>query len=245
MNRAVSKIKDYFASISRLVAALFLSGTGILIAVQIYSSISDYFEKKSLEKYSIVKTWPYDLRQIGLKAVVRSKVVDRELLVTVDLEGYPAFLNDPALEWINKNEQRGFFIIFKDSDGFNVEKIDVPLKSLSTRVTDSGKPTGLSGQFETSLSADEYKRIAKIAIEWTLDTDIPKPVPPASAPRPRPSLNTSDGANGDHCEPAISRDLRLKRLAQHGSVRQQSENRYVAGAHTLSLFDDGTVLYCD
>ena len=57
MIQIVEKIKKFFGSAGKLVFALFLAGVGLFAIVEIYSTTTTYFEKKSLEKYAVAKPW--------------------------------------------------------------------------------------------------------------------------------------------------------------------------------------------
>jgi hypothetical protein len=91
----------------------------------------------------------------------------------------------------------------------------------------------LNGQFQEFVSIDTYKRFEKLVAEWTLETKL------ASKPNweAAPVL-------ADPCAPNLNKTERLKRLAQHGEVRQNGANTFSASNRTVAFFDDGTLLDC-
>ena len=96
-----------------------------------------------------------------------------------------------------------------------------------------GKKTGLRTQFEDYIDLDTYARFNRLVVEWTLDTKLQEKPNWQSAPIVL-----------DHCAPNLTRSERLKRLAQHGNVRQTGSGAYAAGNHRLHFFDDGSLLNC-
>src|SRR6516165_2249455 len=62
-----------------------------------------------------------------------------------------------------------------------------------------------------------------------------------SAPEP---AKEPSAKNGDPCEPEISREERLRRLATFGTVRQVGFGQYQAGDHELMFLRDGTLVHC-
>ncbi len=141
-------------------------------------------------------------------------------------------------------------LVPKDADDFERAKLEIPLVSLIINIGDDGKAIGLRGQRGEVLTAEQYARISKVNVEWTLNTEIPKPAiqPPRAAPivqAPRADARLDDSNAGDHCEPGISRSVRLKRLAQHGNVRLTGADTYKAGSRTVMFGFDGDVIYCN
>lgn len=250
MSGIVEKIKNLFGSAGKLAFALFLAGAGLLAIVELYSETTNFLKNKSLEKYAIATPWATDLSQIGLKLEGKRKYLNGGLAVTLNFIGYPKFLSDPILKEKNKDKSNGFFLHFQDSDGFDIVKIFMPMNSLNIVVNNDGNTSGLSGQVEDVISAEQYARIANVRVAWNLDTETPKPVAPQPSAAPiapvrRDDPTSNQSITGDHCEPGISRAIRLKRLAQHGTVRQTGDDTYRAGSHEVMFGYDGRVIHCD
>jgi hypothetical protein len=175
-----------------------------------------------------VRDWPVDLKDnLGITLTAKSKVVSRKLLVSVRVDGHPEYMSAP------QNREAVFTLHFLDSDGFKIHSKIMPLQGFSGVVGPDGKRIGLRDQYEDYIDLDTYARFSRLVVEWTLDT-TPESKPPAATEAPVL----------DHCAPNLSRSERLKRLGQHGKLRQTGMGSYAAGRHTLDFFDDGTLMHC-
>lgn len=142
-------------------------------------------QEKPLEQ---VKEWSKDLTNpLQMVVEVRTKLVDKRLMATVSVRGYPAYLSDPRLAKKNRETNAGFTLIFYDADKFKVFEKQLPLSELANRVDDKGTDIGLRGEFEQYFSnPDSYRRFASFDVLWDFETKLPAFVllpelPPASA----------------------------------------------------------------
>ncbi len=201
-------------------------------------------EKDEAKQYEVVKDWPVDLKaNLGMQLVARTKVVDSRLFMSVRFDGYPAYLSDPRL--FAKNRDETFLLSFQDQDGFKLYEKALKVSDLSSSVDAQGKKIGMNYQFDEFIGVDSYKRFARLNVQWTLDTALPVPSIQApvvaTAPPPAPVDETQ---KLDHCAPKLSQEERLKRLAQHGSVRETGYGSYSAGGKSVTLSSDGTIIFC-
>jgi len=144
---------------------------------------------------------------------------------TVEVNGYPAYL---AYPW---NASRSLNFIFVDQDGFTVLTKSVTISEFTSIIDGNGKKTGLTYEFKDSMALESYKQIGRMQVGWNLMTDAPEAAPQAKAIT-------------DHCAPGLSRQERMKRLAQHGEVRETGKQDYTAGGHTVMFGYDGDLTYC-
>lgn len=77
------------------------------------------------------------------------------------------------------------------------------------------------------------------------------PAAPPSAPQPAASktdVRWEDAPAAkpilDHCAPGLSKAERLKRLAQHGTIRETGAGEFQAGGRTVNFLYDGSLAYC-
>jgi hypothetical protein len=81
------------------------------------------------------------------------------------------------------------------------------------------------------MGLETYKQIGRLQVGWNLVTDVPEAAPQAEAV-------------ADPCAPGLSRQERMKRLAQYGEVRETGKHDYTAGGHTVMFGYDGDLTYC-
>lgn len=225
------RFQDFAMSLTKLTIAIVLAfaALGIVSWIGLWGYQSH--QKAQAKPYESVRNWEADLSEnLKLKLNVRTKVVSNVLYASVIFLGspYPAYLSS------TDNQDRSFTIIFRDKDDFKIYSKKISLQDFISIVDSNGTKLGLDTQIEEYINIDDYKRFERMTVEWDLNTDVPSSV----AKRPEQPLL-------DPCEPAISKQERLKRLAQYGSVRQASDNSYSAGGRTVNFFFDGSLLYCN
>lgn len=197
--------------------------------------VNDSWTKQEAKQYEVIKLWPVDLKEhLQMTLLARTKLVDGRLQAHINIDGYPAFLSDPQLAVKNRNA--GITLLFRDKDGFKVHSKSIEKQEFSRIVDAKGTQSGLTYEFDEHITSDTYARFASLRVEWTFDTAIP------TSPIPVPS---SDSSILDHCAPKLSKAERLKRLAQHGALRETGNGDYAAGNQTIGFNTyDGSLLYC-
>ena len=149
----------------------------------------------------------------------------------MEFDGHPEFLKVPA------NRERGFFLEWKDADGFTHVKKFVQVSEFTRTVDNKGQPFGLNGQFSEFVSVADYLKLTSMEVGWNVKTDIPQPAP--AAPQPA----AADPA-ADHCAPGLTRQERLRRLARHGQVRETGLGEFSVGFRSITFLSGSEVLTC-
>lgn len=226
-----SKIKTWFSSIKKLTAAIFLSLLGILIVIAIYVFSVDFYTAQKNKKFEVVKDWNYDLSMIGINVLAKTKVVNAKLYLSVNVGGYPEYLN------VSSNRGRDFIFQFLDADDFVLFEKRVSLSEFSKHVDDKNKPIGLNYQTTEYMGTSTYEKFKSINVKWTFDTEVKRQTL-------APAVANPQGDQTDHCAVGLSRTERLRRLALKGSVRQTGSDTYDVGSRSVMFGYDGRVLYC-
>lgn len=209
-----------------MAAAIFLALIGLAIAIGIYSWAKDSYDKQQAKPFEEVRDWKFDLKDpVGVEVLARTKFVAGTLLVSAEIIGYPKYFSDP------RNLNASLIFEFLDKDGFRIISKAVKMSEFTTVVGKHGEKTGLSTQFEEYMGLEQYKRFSRMQVGWNLVTEAAEQT---SAPK----------TILDHCAPNISRVERLKRLAQHGTVRETGTSEYSAAGHSVHFFYDGSLLSC-
>lgn len=227
------KMKDFFKASLRTAAAIFLALIGVAIAVGIYSWAKNAYDRQQAKPFEDAREWRFSLKNaIDLETKAKTKLVASTLLVSVEVIGYPKYLSDPR----NLN---GYLIFeFLDKDDFKIISKPVKISEFTAIVGKGGEKIGLVYQFEEYTDLERYKRFDRMQVGWKLATTaVPKPM--AATPKP-----IARGPTLDHCAPDISKNERLERLAQYGTVRQTGENSYSASSHTVHFTMYGSLLLC-
>lgn len=225
-------MKEFLKGSFRTTVSIFFALVGLVIVIASYSAIKDFYVKQQLKPLEKARPWHYELgKSLGLDAYARTKFLDGNFMVSLQILGYPGYLLNP------KNMNAALIFEFMDNDGFKIISKPIQLSEFTTIVDEQGQKTGLSYQFQESMTADRYQRLGQMRVLWTLATEDSNAIPSVAQV---PSANQVL----DHCEPNLSKGERLKRLAQYGKVRQTGSNRYIAGVHSLSYFSDGDLLGC-
>lgn len=227
-----NKIKEWFASIRKLTAAIFLSILGVLLVVTVYGYAVDFYKSQKNQKYEKIQDWNYDLSMIGIKVSARTKLVDDNLYFSVKMDGYPEYLNAPA------NRGRDFIFQFRDADNFVIFEKRVALSDFATQVDEKSKPIGLNYQTTQFMNTSTYEKFKLFYVQWTFDATTKKQNPAPVAINPK-------GEQADHCAAGLSRAERLRRLALTGTVRETSYQTYSNGKHFVEFLSSGSdILNC-
>lgn len=219
----------------RLATAIFLSVFALGLVLGIGYTAYVYWENAQAKVYESIKVWKVDFQpNLQFSLVARTKLSEGRFYVKVDTSAYPQYLSPPYLK-AQKAEQV-LVLDFVDADGFKVYSKPIEVKDFSTNVDANGKPKGLNFEGNDIMSVSTYASISKLELRWTIDTTIP------------PSVAWEDVPSKvllDHCAPNLTKSERLKRLAQHGEVRQTSDGSYQVGYRSLTFFSgDNSLLHC-
>ncbi|MEV3817093.1 hypothetical protein RI537_13355 [Aeromonas salmonicida] len=219
-------MKEFFKASLRTATAISLVLLGLAIAIGIYSLAKDFYEKQQAKPFEEIRVWKFDLKNpIGVEVQARTKLVAGNLLGFIEVIGYPKYFSDL------RNVNASLIFEFLDKDGFRIISTPVKISDFTIVVGKDGKNTGLGYQIEKRTSLEQYKRFSRMQVGWNLITEAAVQPPPQ-----KPVL--------DHCAPNISKNERLQRLAQHGTVREIGKGAYRAAEHSVFFFYDGTLLNC-
>ncbi|MFJ4393720.1 hypothetical protein [Pseudomonas sp. NPDC089396] len=231
-------MKNFFLAAAKLATSIFLAGLALTIVIAIFFWGTKSYEKSQAKQYETIREWSEDLTaNLGFKIQVKTKVVSNQLLLSMNVVGYPAYLSDPRLA--ERNERAQIIVHFVDQDGFRVFSRPIGLSAFSYVVGAKGEKIGLQAQLQEYVSVEDYKRFEHFQVEWTLETQAP----PAPAPTPAP-VAQKEKRLLDHCAPNLSRAERLKRLSMHGELRETGSGSYSAGFRSVIFLSDGTLLSC-
>lgn len=227
------QIKEFFKSTFKVAISIFLAVIALFVVGFIGFKAYDSLERQEAKQYEAIKVWPVDLTDnLQMTLLARTKLVDGRLLAEINFAGYPSYLSDPRLE--AKNRSAGISLLFQDNDGFKVHRKTIQMSEFSSIIDSQGRKSGLRYEFDEYMGTETYARFSQLRVEWTLDTVLPNLAP---------SLD-SQVAVTDHCAPNLTKAERLKRLAQHGTVRQTGDGSYSVGYRSLDFLYDGTMLNC-
>lgn len=218
--------KNFFAGTLKLALAFFLALAGLAAAIAIYTHLQDARETEAAKPFEDVREWKFDLRdRLGLDVRAKTKLISGRLLVSIDVAGHPKYLDDPT----NKTGSLNFE--FLDKDGFKVASHSVAVSEFTTVVGKSGESTGLRHQYDEYLDLERYRQFVRLQVGWNLVTE--------------PAVNAAAKPLLDHCAPNLTKAERLKRLAQHGTVRESGVGEFTVGEHSMTLLPyDGAILSC-
>lgn len=232
---STGRLRGFAGSALKLAVSITLALVALVAICAAAYSAYTYPEHQRAKQAEVVRMWSNDMSSnLNMKLQTRTKVTDGMMHMSLDFDGYPDFLLRPL------NRTRGFNLEWKDADGFTRIKKFVPLTEFTALVNDKGKAYGLNGEFSQFVSVGDYSAITALEVGWTLVTQLP-PEPaavgePAAVPQPVAEV-------ADHCAPGLSRKERLRRLAQHGTLRETGYNTFSAGSHTVML-SGSEVLLC-
>jgi hypothetical protein len=215
-------MKELLKGTVRTSIAIFGALIGLTIVIAAYSAVKDSYAKQQLKPLEQMQPWHSDLaKSLGLDANARTKLIDGNMMVSVQMLGYPRYLLNPI------NANAALIFEFLDKDGFKIVSKPVQLTEFTTNVDDQGHKTGLSYQFKEPMTADRYQQLGQMQVLWTFVTEVAPQLPQIAPAKPMQ----------DHCEPNLSKAERLKRLAQHGKLRETGSGNYEAGGHSLDFFN--------
>lgn len=230
--------KDSVKATLRTAAAIFLSLLALLVVGVVATWVMDYRKMQEAKPFEEMKTWSLDYSgNLGLGFVVRTKLINGQMMSVVSVTGYPKYLRAPL------NQDREIFFEFHDVDGFQLFSRAVKVSEFTGVVGEDGERSGLAYQFSEYVGVDTYSRFSSFDVKWSLDLSLSPKSAPNSAPADvdRPTKNPQL----DHCAPGLSKSERLERLRQHGDVRETGRNNYSAGGRSLLFSYDGSLLYCN
>lgn len=222
-------IKDFLKGVLRNALAIFIALAGLAAVVAIYEQVNESQKRDAARPFEEVRNWQFDLKdQFGADVHTKTKLVAGKLLVSIDVVGYSKYFSDP------RNQSGSLNFQFNDKDGFIVASHSVKMTEFATKVGKAGEPIGLQYQYDEYLDVDRYSQFYLMKVGWNLITEK---APAIDAQTAKPVL--------DHCAPNISKGERLKRLAQHGLVRETGAGSYSAGVRSVTFFEyDGSLLSC-
>lgn len=220
--------KDFFKGTLKIALAVFLALVGLAAVVAGYETFQRAHKEAEAKPFEEVRNWSTDLKeQLGMLVTARTKLVGGRLLASIDIEGHPVLLDDP------RNRDGSLSFVFLDKDGFELHQKNIRVSEFTTVVGEGGTKKGIRHQYQENLEIGEYQQFSQLRVGWAL---ITKPELGAAAEKPKL----------DHCAPNLSKSERLKRLAQHGTVRQMGEGRYQVGNRSVNIFEyDGTLISCE
>jgi hypothetical protein len=222
-------IKGFLKGTVKVTVSVFLALVALFAAVAIYLQIQESREREAAMPFEEVKPWQFDLREpLGVAVGARTKLVSGRLLVSIEVTGHSKYFVDP------RNQEGSLIFEFLDKDGFKVVSRTVKISEFTTVVGRAGEPIGLRHQYDEYLDVERYRQLSRMQVGWNLVTELK---PPAEAAVDKPVL--------DHCALGLSKAERLKRLAQHGQIRQTGNGSYSAGSKFVTFFEfDGSLLGC-
>jgi len=222
-------IKDFLKGTFRVAIAIFLALLGLAAVIAIYLQVKESQTREEARPFEVVKDWTFDLKDpLGVGVHARTKLVAGRLLASLEVTGHSKYFADP------RNREGSLIFEFLDKDGFKVVTHSVKISEFTTIVGKNGEPIGLQHQYDEYLEMERYRQLSRMQVGWSLITD---PQPAAEASATKPVL--------DHCAPGLSKAERLKRLGQHGSLRETGTGSYSAGSRSVTFFEyDGSLLNC-
>lgn len=229
------KILTYLKSTMRLTTSIFIAGCAFALVSGIGVIGYNYWEKSSAKEYESIRLWKTDVQSnLQFSLMARTKLVDNQFFIKVETDAYPQYLKDPSLS--AKNADQAIILNFLDKDGFKVFSKSIEVKTLSTTLDPTGQPVGLSFEDDEYMNVSTYASFARMEIQWTLDTVVAQN--DIAVEKPHADVR-------DHCAPNLPKAERLRRLAQHGTVRQTGSGSYAVGYRTLTFFTyDNSLLNC-
>ena len=215
----------------RLATSLFIAATAILVVIACAWFMTDRWQKFEARQYETPKLWNVDLsRNLNFNLKAKTKLSNGRLFMTINSDAYP-----PYLPYASAVKDANIVINFVDKDGFKIHSKSIMLRSFTTNMDDSGKPTSISFEDNEYIDVDTYASVTKIEVQWTFSTEVPHN---KLQPAPVEELK-------DHCAPNLAKAERLRRLGQYGIVRQTGPGVFEAAGRELAFFThDNGLLNC-
>lgn len=230
----LASMKVFIRSTFKVATSIFFAALALSTVGGVVWGGSEIWAKHQAAQYEVLREWPLDLQEhLKLNIIARTKLVDGKLLMRVQLDGSPPYLTEPRLRAFNAD--RTIDLIFQDKDGFPIFRKNLKIGEFSSIVDFSGATVGGDYAFTETFALSDYTKFARLSAEWNIEKVMPK------AP-PQVPIATKD--DSDHCAQNLSRVERLKRLSQHGEVRETGYQTYSAGVRTIT-FSDSSVIYCN
>ena len=165
--------------------------------------------------------------------IAKTKLVEGKLFASFTFDGYPAYFSDPRLS--AQNQAGSFNIAFSDKDGFKLYEKSIAVSEMTKIVDSGGTVAGLSYQFSEYTGISSYPSFSKLDIGWNLNTEIPEAAQTETLPAAK---------NLDHCAPNLTKEERMRRLSQYGTVRETGYGEFSAGGKSIML-SGSTVISCN
>jgi len=228
------KVIEYLKSTLRTAMAIFLALCALALVIGLSTAAYNHWERLQAKEYEVLKDWNADVRShLDFAVNAKTKLVDGRLFMKVSTDAYPPYLRYLAASPSAQNAE--LILNFVDKDGFKIYSKSIPINSFSTYVDKSGKPLGLRFESEEYIAVKTYASLVDMHVQWTTDL--------VSLGKERSAAPVEKVL--DHCAPNILKAERMKRLAQHGEVRQTGEASFEAGSHGLWFLSyDNSLINC-
>lgn len=191
----------------------------------------DRWQKFEAGQYETPKFWTINLiNNLQFNLTAKTKLSNGRLFMTISSDAYPSYLGHARAA-----KDSGLVVNYLDKDGFKVHSKPIMLENFTTNLGDSGKPIGISYEDSEPMDVVTYGSIAKLDVQWSFSTEVPHAE--SHSPPLQPLL--------DHCAPNLAKAERLRRLAQHGTLRQTGPGVYEAAGREVAFFtSDNSLLNC-
>lgn len=234
--RTNMKIIAYLKSTMRVATAIFLSILALTVVGGVAAVVYSGWEAAKVKKYEPIKEWFSDNKaNLQFSVAAKTKLVDGRFFIQVETDAYPTYLNTPSK--LFERLEQAITLNFLDSDGFKVYSKTITVGEFNRMIDQQGKPSGLQFEANELMDVQTYAAMAKLNLQWNVNTKDEGTSSANTDLRPSRVL--------DHCATKISKEERLRRLAQHGAVRETGISTYEAGGRSVTFLPhENTLLSC-